>query len=170
MPIEQELEKLHEHLKALGSAREKLDGATEHIANVSDAIVNAGESMRRLAEMPELTERIRLSVERLINESKGREILSTIGDMRDDFIRRCETLVQGQKDLCEGVGHKCDALQMSQGQLCARLESKMKEELALVKHGVGTTRMMLGVVICLAIITLIAFAPLIYKVWVATLK
>ena len=65
MPIEKELEKLHEHLKALGSAREKLNGATEHIENVSDAIVNAGESMRRLAEMPELTERIRSSVERL---------------------------------------------------------------------------------------------------------
>ena len=57
MPIEKELEKLHEHLKALGSAREKLDGATEHIANVSDAIVDVGESMRRLAEWRGAVER-----------------------------------------------------------------------------------------------------------------
>ena len=152
MPIEQELEKLHEHLKALGSAREKLDGATEHIANVSDAIVNAGESMRRLAEMPELTERIRLSVERLINESKGREILEAVKDARKESIQ------------------EFDSLRTEQKQFSDRLEAKVNEVFVQARKDAATIKKMVGVAIGLAIITLVVFAPLIYKIWTAMLK
>lgn len=152
MPIEKELEKLHEHLKSLGSAREKLDGATEHIANVSDAIVNAGESMRRLAEMPELTERIRVSVERLINESKGREILDTV------------------KAAHEMVKHEFDAARKEHKQLYDNLEVKTKDELAQVRKEVATVKIMVGVAIGVTLIALLLFSPLIYKVWVAALK
>lgn len=152
MPIEKELEKLHEHLKSLGSAREKLDGATEHIANVSDAIVNAGESMRRLAEMPELTERIRLSVERLINESKGREILEAVKDARKESIQ------------------EFDSLRTEQKQFSDRLEAKVNEVFVQARKDAATIKKMVGVAIGLAIITLVVFAPLIYKIWTAMLK
>ena len=152
MPIEQELEKLHEHLKALGSAREKLDGATEHIANVSDAIVNAGESMRRLAEMPELTERIRLSVERLINESKGREILEAVKDARKESIQ------------------EFDSLRTEQKQFSDRLEAKVNEAFVQARKETSTIKKMVGVTIGLLIVTLVVFAPLIYKIWTAMLK
>ena len=78
MAIEQELQTLHTNLKALGSAREKLDLATEHVATVTDAIVKVGDSMKRLSEMPELTERVRTSVDRMINASKDLEILNAV--------------------------------------------------------------------------------------------
>ena len=152
MSIEKELEKLHEHLKSLGSAREKFDGATEHIANVSDAIVNAGESMRRLAEMPELTERIRLSVERLINESKGREILEAVKDVRKESKQ------------------EFDAMRTEHKQFSDRLEVKMNEAIVQVRKETATIKKMVGVTIGLLIITLVVFAPLIYKIWVAALK
>ena len=152
MPIEKELEKLHEHLKALGSAREKLNGATEHIANVSDAIVNAGESLRRLAEMPELTERIRSSVERLINESKGREILEVVKDARKESKQ------------------EFDAIRTEQRQFSDRLDAKVNEATAQARKETSTIKKMVGVAIGLLIITLVAFAPLIYKIWVAALK
>lgn len=152
MSIEKELEKLHERLKSLGSAREKLDGATEHIANVSDAIVNAGESMRRLAEMPELTERIRLSVERLINESKGREILEAVKDARKESKQ------------------EFDAIRTEQKQFSDRLDAKVNEATAQARKETSTIKKMVGVAIGLLIITLVAFAPLIYKIWVAALK
>ena len=152
MSIEKELEKLHEHLKALGSAREKLDGATEHIANVSDAFVNAGESMRRLAEMPELTERIRLSAERLINESKGREILEAV------------------KDTGEESKRAFDSLRTEHKQFSDRLEVKMNEAIVQVRKETATIKKMVGVTIGLLIITLVVFAPLIYKIWAAMLK
>lgn len=73
MAIEKELETLHTNLKALGAAREKLDFASSNVATVTEAIVRTGESMHRLAEMPELTERVRTSVDRLINESKSQQ-------------------------------------------------------------------------------------------------
>ena len=146
MPIEKELEKLHEHLKSLGSAREKLDGATEHIANVSDAIVNAGESMRRLAEMPELTERIRSSVERLINESKGREILEAVSDTRKESIQ------------------EFDSLRTEQKQFSDRLEAKVNEAIVQARKEDSTIKKMVGMTIGLLIIILVAFAPLIYKI------
>ena len=152
MPIEKELEKLHEHLKALGSAREKLNGATEHIANVSDAIVNAGESMRRLAEMPELTERIRASVERLINESKGREILEAVKDTRKESIQ------------------EFDSLRTEQKQFSDRLEAKVNEAIVQARKEDSTIKKMVGMTIGLLIIILVAFAPLIYKIWAAMLK
>ena len=152
MPIEKELEKLHEHLKALGSAREKLNGATEHIANVSDAIVNAGESMRRLAEMPELTERIRSSVERLINESKGREILEAVKDARKESIQ------------------EFDSLRTEQKQFSDRLEAKVNEAFVQARKETSTLKKMVGVTIGLLIIILVAFAPLIYKIWTAMFK
>lgn len=78
MAIEQELEKLHANLKALGSAREKLDVATGNIASVTGAVEKAGENLKRLAEMPELTERVQTSVDRLINASKDIEILNAV--------------------------------------------------------------------------------------------
>ena len=152
MPIEKELEKLHEHLKALGSAREKLNGATEHIANVSDAIVNAGESMRRLAEMPELTERIRSSVERLINESKGREILEVVKDARKESKQ------------------EFDSLRTEHKQFSDRLEVKVNEAITHACNDASTIKKMVGIAIGLVIITLVAFAPLIYKIWVAMFK
>ena len=152
MPIEKELEKLHEHLKALGSAREKLDGATEHIANVSDAIVNAGESMRRLAEMPELTERIRSSIERLINESKSREILDAVKDAREES------------------KHEFDALQTEQKQFFGRMDAKVNEVIVQARKDATTIKKMVGMTIGLLIIILVAFAPLIYKIWAAILK
>ena len=152
MPIEKELEKLHEHLKALGSAREKLNGATEHIANVSDAIVNAGESMRRLAEMPELTERIRSSVERLINESKGGEILEAVKDARKESIQKFESL------------------RTEQNQFSDRLEAKVNEAIVQVRNEMAILKRMVGVVIGLVIVMLLGFSPLIYKIWCAVLK
>lgn len=152
MPIEKELEKLHEHLKALGSAREKLNGATEHIANVSDAIVNAGESMRRLAEMPELTERIRSSVERLINESKGREILEVV------------------KDAIEESKQEFDALRTEQKQFADSMDVKVNEAVVQVRNETAILKRMVGVVIGLVIVMLLGFSPLIYKIWCATLK
>ncbi len=152
MPIEKELEKLHEHLKALGSAREKLNGATEHIENVSDAIVNAGESMRRLAEMPELTERIRSSVERLINESKGGEILEAVKDARKESIQKFESL------------------RTEQNQFSDRLEAKVNEAIVQVRNEMAILKRMVGVVIGLVIVMLLGFSPLIYKIWCATLK
>ena len=152
MPIEKELEKLHEHLKALGSAREKLNGATEHIANVSDAIVNAGESMRRLAEMPELTERIRSSVERLINESKGGEILEAVKDARKESIQKFESLRTEQKQFSD------------------RLEAKVNEAIVQVRNEMAILKRMVGVVIGLVIVMLLGFSPLIYKIWCAALK
>lgn len=152
MSIEKELEKLHEHLKSLGSAREKLDGATEHIANVSDAIVNAGESMRRLAEMPELTERIRSSVERLINESKGREIFEAVKDARKESKQ------------------EFDAMRTEQKQFSDRLDAKVDEAIVQAREETATIKKMVGVTIGLLIITLVAFAPLIYKIWAAMLK
>ena len=152
MPIEKELEKLHEHLKALGSAREKLNGATEHIANVSDAIVNAGESMRRLAEMPELTERIRSSVERLINESKGGEILEAVKDARKESIQ------------------EFDSLRTEQKQFSDRLEAKVNEAIVQVRNEMAILKRMVGVVIGLVIVMLLGFSPLIYKIWCAALK
>ena len=152
MPIEKELEKLHEHLKALGSAREKLNGATEHIENVSDAIVNAGESMRRLAEMPELTERIRSSVERLINESKGGEILEAVKDARKESIQKFESL------------------RTEQNQFSDRLEAKVNEAIVQVRNGMAILKRMVGVVIGLVIVMLLGFSPLIYKIWCAALK
>ena len=152
MPIEKELEKLHEHLKALGSAREKLNGATDHIANVSDAIVNAGESMRRLAEMPELTERIRSSVERLINESKGGEILEAVKDARKESIQ------------------EFDSLRTEQKQFSDRLEAKVNEAIVQARKEDSTIKKMVGMTIGLLIIILVAFAPLIYKIWTAMLK
>lgn len=152
MPIEKELEKLHEHLKALGSAREKLNGATEHIANVSDAIVNAGESMRRLAEMPELTERIRSSVERLINESKGGEILEAVKDARKESIQKFESL------------------RTEQNQFSDRLETKVNEAIVQVRNEMAILKRMVGVVIGLVIVMLLGFSPLIYKIWCAALK
>ncbi len=152
MPIEKELEKLHEHLKALGSAREKLNGATEHIANVSDAIVNAGESMRRLAEMPELTERIRSSVERLINESKGGEILEAVKDARKESIQKFESL------------------RTEQNQFSDRLEAKVNEAIVQVRNEMAILKRMVGVVIGLVIVMLLGFSPLIYKIWCAALK
>ena len=78
MAIEQELEKLHENLKALGSAREKLNVASGNLSETTAAIVRAGESLKRLAEMPELTERVQASVDRMINASKDVEILNAI--------------------------------------------------------------------------------------------
>lgn len=152
MPIEKELEKLHEHLKALGSAREKLNGATEHIENVSDAIVNAGESMRRLAEMPELTERIRSSVERLINESKGGEILEAVKDARKESIQKFESL------------------RTEQNQFSDRLETKVNEAIVQVRNEMAILKRMVGVVIGLVIVMLLGFSPLIYKIWCAALK
>lgn len=152
MPIEKELEKLHEHLKALGSAREKLNGATDHIANVSDAIVNAGESMRRLAEMPELTERIRSSVERLINESKGGEILEAVKDARKESIQKFESLRTEQKQFSD------------------RLEAKVNEAIVQVRNEMAILKRMVGVVIGLVIVMLLGFSPLIYKIWCAALK
>ena len=152
MPIEKELEKLHEHLKALGSAREKLNGATDHIANVSDAIVNAGESMRRLAEMPELTERIRSSVERLINESKGGEILEAVKDARKESIQKFESLRTEQKQYSD------------------RLEAKVNEAIVQVRNEMAILKRMVGVVIGLVIVMLLGFSPLIYKMWCAALK
>lgn len=152
MPIEKELEKLHEHLKALGSAREKLNGATEHIANVSDAIVNAGESMRRLAEMPELTERIRSSVERLINESKGGEILEAVKDARKESIQKFESL------------------RTEQNQFSDRLEAKVNEAIVQVRNEMAILKRMVGVVIGLVIVMLLGFSPLIYKILCAALK
>ena len=152
MPIEKELEKLHEHLKALGSAREKLNGATEHIANVSDAIVNAGESMRRLAEMPELTERIRSSVERLINESKGGEILEAVKDARKESIQKFESLRTEQKQFSD------------------RLEAKVNEAIVQALKEDSTIKKMVGMTIGILIIILVAFAPLFYKIWAAMLK
>lgn len=152
MPIEKELEKLHEHLKALGSAREKLNGATDHIANVSDAIVNAGESMRRLAEMPELTERIRSSVERLINESKGGEILEAVKDARKESIQKFESLRTEQKQYSD------------------RLEAKVNEAIVQVRNEMAILKRMVGVVIGLVIVMLLGFSPLIYKIWCAALK
>ena len=152
MPIEKELEKLHEHLKALGSAREKLNGATDHIANVSDAIVNAGESMRRLAEMPELTERIRSSVERLINESKGGEILEAVKDARKESIQEFESLRTEQKQFSD------------------RLEAKVNEAIVQVRNEMAILKRMVGVVIGLVIVMLLGFSPLIYKIWCAALK
>lgn len=152
MPIEKELEKLHEHLKALGSAREKINGATEHIANVSDAIVNAGESMRRLAEMPELTERIRSSVERLINESKGGEILEAVKDARKESIQKFESL------------------RTEQNQFSDRLEAKVNEAIVQVRNEMAILKRMVGVVIGLVIVMLLGFSPLIYKIWCAALK
>lgn len=152
MPIGKELEKLHEHLKALGSAREKLNGATEHIANVSDAIVNAGESMRRLAEMPELTERIRSSVERLINESKGGEILEAVKDARKESIQKFESL------------------RTEQNQFSDRLEAKVNEAIVQVRNEMAILKRMVGVVIGLVIVMLLGFSPLIYKIWCAALK
>lgn len=152
MPIEKELEKLHEHLKALGSAREKLNGATEHIENVSDAIVNAGESMRRLAEMPELTERIRSSVERLINESKGGEILEAVKDARKESIQKFESL------------------RTEQNQFSDRLEAKVNEAIVQVRNEMAILKRMVGVVIGLVIVMLLGFSPLIYKIWCAALK
>ena len=152
MPIEKELEKLHEHLKALGSAREKLNGATEHVANVSDAIVNAGESMRRLAEMPELTERIRSSVERLINESKGGEILEAVKDARKESIQKFESL------------------RTEQNQFSDRLEAKVNEAIVQVRNEMAILKRMVGVVIGLVIVMLLGFSPLIYKIWCAALK
>ena len=152
MPIEKELEKLHEHLKALGSAREKLNGATEHIENVSDAIVNAGESMRRLAEMPELTERIRSSVERLINESKGGEILEAVKDARKESIQKFESL------------------RTEQNQFSDRLEAKVNEAIVQVRNGMAILKRMVGVVIGLVIVMLLGFSPLLYKIWCAALK
>ena len=152
MPIEKELEKLHEHLKALGSAREKLNGATEHIENVSDAIVNAGESMRRLAEMPELTERIRSSVERLINESKGGEILEAVKDARKESIQKFESL------------------RTEQNQFSDRLEAKVNEAIVQVRNEMARLKRMVGVVIGLVIVMLLGFSPLIYKIWCAALK
>ena len=152
MPIEKELETLHEHLKALGSAREKLNGATEHIANVSDAIVNAGESMRRLAEMPELTERIRSSVERMINESKGREILEAVKDARKESIQKFESLRTEQKQFSD------------------RLEAKVNEAIVQARKEDSTIKKMVGMTIGILIIILVAFAPLFYKIWAAMLK
>ena len=152
MPIEKELEKLHEHLKALGSAREKLNGATEHIENVSDAIVNAGESMRRLAEMPELTERIRSSVEHLINESKGGEILEAVKDARKESILKFESL------------------RTEQNQFSDRLEAKVNEAIVQVRNEMAILKRMVGVVIGLVIVMLLGFSPLIYKIWCAALK
>ena len=152
MPIEKELEKLHEHLKALGSAREKLNGATDHIANVSDAIVNAGESMRRLAEMPELTERIRSSVERLINESKGGEILEAVKDARKESIQKFESLRTEQKQFSD------------------RLEAKVNEAIVQALKEDSTIKKMVGMTIGILIIILVAFAPLFYKIWAAMLK
>lgn len=152
MPIEKELEKLHEHLKALGSAREKLNGATEHIENVSDAIVNAGESMRRLAEMPELTERIRSSVEHLINESKGGEILEAVKDARKESIQKFESL------------------RTEQNQFSDRLEAKVNEAIVQVRNEMAILKRMVGVVIGLVIVMLLGFSPLIYKIWCAALK
>jgi vacuolar-type H+-ATPase subunit I/STV1 len=152
MPIEKELEKLHEHLKALGSAREKLNGATDHIANVSDAIVNAGESMRRLAEMPELTERIRSSVERLLNESKGGEILEAVKDARKESIQKFESLRTEQKQFSD------------------RLEAKVNEAIVQVRNETAILKRMVWVVIGLVIVVLLGFSPLIYKIWCATLK
>ena len=152
MPIEKELEKLHEHLKALGSAREKLNEATEHIENVSDAIVNAGESMRRLAEMPELTERIRSSVERLINESKGGEILEAVKDARKESIQKFESL------------------RTEQNQFSDRLEAKVNEAIVQVRNEMAILKRMVGVVIGLVIVMLLGFSPLIYKIWCAALK
>jgi L-lactate utilization protein LutC len=152
MPIEKELEKLHEHLKALGSAREKLNGATDHIANVSDAIVNSGESMRRLAEMPELTERIRSSVERLLNESKGGEILEAVKDARKESIQKFESLRTEQKQFSD------------------RLEAKVNEAIVQVRNEMAILKRMVGVVIGLVIVMLLGFSPLIYKIWCATLK
>ena len=78
MAIEQELEKLHENLKALGSAREKLNIVSGNLAETTAAVVQAGESLKRLAEMPELTERVQASVDRMINASKDVEILNAI--------------------------------------------------------------------------------------------
>ena len=152
MPIEKELEKLHEQLKALGSAREKLNGATEHIENVSDAIVNAGESMRRLAEMPELTERIRSSVEHLINESKGGEILEAVKDARKESIQKFESL------------------RTEQNQFSDRLEAKVNEAIVQVRNEMAILKRMVGVVIGLVIVMLLGFSPLIYKIWCAALK
>ena len=151
MPIEKELEKLHEHLKALGSAREKLNGATDHIANVSDAIVNAGESMRRLAEMPELTERIRSSVERLMNESKGGEILEAVKDAR----------MESKQEF--------DAIRTEQKQSSNRLDAKVNEAIVQARKDASTIKKMVGVAIGLLLVTLVAFAPLIYKIWAAML-
>ena len=78
MAIEQELEKLHENLKALGSAREKLNIVSGNLAEATAAILQAGESLKRLAEMPQLTERVQTSVDRIINVSKDAEILTAI--------------------------------------------------------------------------------------------
>lgn len=78
MAIEKELETLHTNLKALGAAREKLEFVSGNVATVTEAIVRTGESMQRLAEMPELTERVRTSVDRLINESRSQQILSVV--------------------------------------------------------------------------------------------
>lgn len=78
MAIEQELEKLHANLKALGSAREKLDLVSGNISAVTESVAKAGESLKRLADMPELTERVQTSVDRLINASRDVEILNAV--------------------------------------------------------------------------------------------
>lgn len=78
MAIEQELEKLHANLKALGSAREKLDLVSGNISAVTESVEKAAESLKRLADMPELTERVQMSVDRLINASRDVEILNAV--------------------------------------------------------------------------------------------
>ena len=157
MAIEKELETLHTNLKALGAAREKLDFVSSNVATVTEAIVRTGDSMQRLAEMPELTERVRTSVDRLINESRSQQILSvvqTIGpaiqnvstdvhavaasltgfatNMADGFRRQDEKLVDAQKSL-----ENNDEKQQAELQACRqKLGSVNKVALTAVVLGV----------------------------------
>ena len=114
MAIEQELEKLHENLKALGSAREKLNIVSGNLAETTGAIVQAGESLKRLADMPQLTERVQTSVDRMINASKDVEILNAVmsvtsvvqsiaADIRNVEKTLSTAIMQTREDLIKAV-------------------------------------------------------------------
>ena len=167
MAIEQELEKLHANLKALGSAREKLDIATGNIASVTGAVEKAGESLKRLAEMPELTERVQTSVDRMINASKDVEILNAVTSV-NTALQGVMTAVRAVANNVTNLSSNVDDVFKSLGEQAEQIEKKIDltgEELQSVRARQSSTGKLIFVLLVLSLLQVAGFVMLALKMF-----
>ena len=162
MAIEQELEKLHENLKALGSAREKLNVASGNLSETIAAVVRAGESLKRLAEMPELTERVQTSVDRMINASKDVEILNAIISV--------STAVQSVAADIKNVGDALTTAIVQTRENVLAAVGKGKSLVEICHASVKSVRALTMVVGALTLCVVVAVFPLAKMAWIKFLQ
>lgn len=162
MAIELELEKLHENLKALGSAREKLNIVSGNLAETTAAVCTAGESLKRLAEMPELTERVQTSVDRMINASKDVEILNAIISV--------SSIVQSVSTDVKNVNDALSAAIVQTRKNIVVAVSNCKSSVEMCRESVRNVRTLTTVVGVLVLCVIVTVFPLAKMAWTKFLQ